>query len=270
MVIDFHTHVFPDKIAARTIEKLSSCCNTMAYTDGTLNGLKKSMRENMIDLSVVLPVATRPSQFESLNNYAAEINGREGIISFGGIHPETEHCEEELKTIKRLGLHGIKLHPDYQEMFIDDPRYVRLIKCAVDLGLIVSIHAGLDIGIPDPIHCPPDRTATMLAQIDNEEAKIVLAHMGGYDQWDDVEEYLVGKNVYFDISFCLGHIKDEQFLRIVRDQGADRILFATDSPWSGHKETLNYLGKLGLTEEELNCILHVNAEKLLGLHSSED
>lgn len=265
MVIDFHTHVFPDKIAARTIEKLSSCCDTMAFTDGTLNGLKKSMKENHIDLSVVLPVATKPSQFESMNSFAAEINDKDGIISFGGIHPDTDNCEEELKTIKKLGLRGIKLHPDYQGLFIDDPRYIRLIQGAVDLGLIVSIHAGLDIGLPDPIHCPPDRTAAMLEQIDNEEAKIVLAHMGGYDQWDDVEEYLVGKNVYFDISYCLGHINDEQLLRIIRDQGADRILFATDSPWSGHKETLEYLRKLSLTEEELSCILHVNAEKLLEL-----
>jgi uncharacterized protein len=266
MVIDFHTHVFPDKIAAKTIEKLSQRVeDAKAFTDGTLSGLKKSMKEHSIDISVVLPVITKPSQFETVNNFAAEITGKDGLISFGGIHPDMEDYEEGLRKIKELGLLGIKLHPDYQETFIDDPKYVRIIQCATDLGLIVVIHAGLDIGLPDPIHCPPDKTAAMLAQIDCADAKIVLAHMGGYDQWDDVEEYLVGKNVFFDIGYCMGMIGNEQFLRIVRNQGADRILFASDSPWSGQKETLEYLKRLDLTEEELECILHVNAEELLGL-----
>lgn len=265
MVIDFHTHIFPDKIAAKTIEKLESGSETKAYTDGTLTGLIKSMKDNGIDKSVVLPVVTKPSQFETVNSFALEISGRDGIISFGGIHPDMEDYKEGLEKIKAMGLLGIKLHPDYQDTFIDDPKNIRLIKCATELGLIVSIHAGLDIGLPDPIHCPPNRTAAMLAQINQEDAKIVLAHTGGYDQWDDVEEYLVGKNVYFDISYSVGMISDEQLLRIIRNHGADRILFATDSPWSGQKETLGHIQKLDLTKEELEYILHMNAEELLQL-----
>jgi predicted TIM-barrel fold metal-dependent hydrolase len=167
-----------------------------------------------------------------------------------------------------MGLLGIKLHPDYQETYIDDPKQVRIIRYACELGLIVVIHAGLDIGIPDPVHCPPDRTARMLSQIDNINAKIVLAHMGGYALWDGVEEELVGKNVWFDIGYCLGMIPDEQFLRIVKNQGADRILFATDSPWSGQKETLGYLKTFDLTEEEKERILYKNAMELLGLQLS--
>ncbi len=88
MIIDFHTHVFPDAIAQRTIAHLEDKGGMKAHIEGTLTGLKCSMKRAGIDYSVVLPVVTKPSQFESVNRYAAEINGKEGIFSFGGIHPD--------------------------------------------------------------------------------------------------------------------------------------------------------------------------------------
>ncbi|MHB8127921.1 MAG: amidohydrolase family protein [Mobilitalea sp.] len=265
MIIDFHTHIFPDQIAEKTIEFLEKEGNIKAFTKGTLAGLKNSMKENNIDISVVLPVITKTSQFDTVNSYAAEITDKEGIISFGGIHPNTENYEEKLETIKKMGLLGIKLHPDYQKTYVDDPKMVHIIQYAVELGLVVVIHAGLDIGLPDPIHCTPQRAANMLSQIEDENARIVLAHMGGFDLWDEVEEHIVGKNVWIDTSYSLGMIPDEQFMRIVKNHGIDRTLFATDSPWGGQKEVLEYLGKLDFTEDELERILCRNAMELLGM-----
>ncbi|MBP1755390.1 MAG: hypothetical protein H6Q59_1788 [Firmicutes bacterium] len=264
MIIDFHTHIFPDGIAERTISKMEREGQVRAFTRGTLNELKRSMRENQIDISVILPVVTKPSQFETINQYAAEITGRDGILSFGGIHPDMEDYRVKLDTIKRLGLKGIKLHPDYQATFVDDPKMVRMIQYATELGLIVVLHAGLDIGLPDPIHCPPQRAAHMLAQIENENAKIVLAHTGGYDQWDEVEEYLVGKMVYLDTSYSMNKLSTEQFVRIVRGHGADRILFATDSPWGGQRETVDWVAGMELTVEEKERIFWRNGAELMG------
>jgi len=165
MVIDFHTHIFPEAIAPRTIAHLEEVGHMKASTDGTLKGLKESMRSSGIDLSVVLPVVTKPKQFHTVNTYAAQITGKEGILSFGGIHPDSEDYRGELDTIKALGLKGIKLHPDYQNTFIDDARYLQIIDYASELGLIVVIHAGIDIGLPEPVHCPPERTAKFLEQL---------------------------------------------------------------------------------------------------------
>ena len=255
MIIDFHTHVFPDSMAENTIRGMEKASGVQAYTNGTRNALKASMKENTIDIAVVLPVVTKPAQFDTINRYAAEITGKDGMISFGGIHPDTEDYQEKLEQIKALGLLGIKLHPDYQSTFVDDPKMVRMIQYATELGLIVVLHAGLDIGYPDPIHCPPNRSANMLSQISNPDAKIVLAHMGGFGQWDEVEEYLVGKKVWLDTAYTFGHIPEEQLLRIVRNHGADRILFATDSPWSGQKEYVEYLKGLALTQKEREYLL---------------
>jgi predicted TIM-barrel fold metal-dependent hydrolase len=270
MVIDFHTHIFPERIAQKTIEKLEKDGNAKAFTNGTLEGLKRSMMENNINISIVLPVVTKPSQFDSINSYATEITGMEGIISFGGIHPDTEDYKEKLEAIKRMGLIGIKLHPDYQVTYVDDPRMVRIIQYAVEIGLIVIIHAGVDIGLPDPVHCTPQRAANMLRQIAQEDARIILAHMGGYDLWDEVEEYIVGKNVWIDTSFTMGRLKEKQFVRIVKNHGAGRVLFATDSPWGGQRETLENIRKMGYEQEELDRILWKNALELLGMNGNDE
>ena len=116
MIIDFHTHIFPDKIAGATIEKLSKASDSPAYTDGTKDGLKRSMEESGVDISVVLPVVTKPQQFSSINRYARKITPEEfcgggEFLSFGGIHPDTENYKAEVDQIADMGLKGIKLPP---------------------------------------------------------------------------------------------------------------------------------------------------------------
>lgn len=267
MVIDFHTHIFPDAIAPGTIKSLEARAQIKAYSDGTLDGLKTSMEEAGVNISVILPVVTRPGQFASINRYAEKITAKEyregeiNLVSFGGIHPDCGSYKEELDEIARMGLKGIKLHPDYQQVFIDDIRYLRIIDRAAEKGLMISVHAGLDIGLPNPIHCTPERVDNLLKQIDPD--KLVLAHMGGYDCWDQVEELLAGRKIYLDTAYSFRHIEDSQFLRLVRKHGADRILFATDSPWSGQKEDLTHISGLELTEEEREQILWKNGFELL-------
>ncbi len=266
MVIDMHTHIFPDRIAADTVRTLASAGGSPAYTDGTCKGLESSMREAGITASVVLPVVTKPAQFASVNRFAAAINQQYEteqdcrIVSFGGIHPAAENYKEQLREICNLGLKGIKLHPDYQKTFIDDISYLRLIDYASELGLSVTIHAGLDVGLPDPVHCTPERTAHLLEIIQPE--RLILAHMGGYARWDEVEEHLVGRNVYMDLGYVMGHMEEQQLVRMVRNHGADRIFFATDSPWGGQKQDLERFRKIGFTTEESRLMLYQNALRM--------
>ena len=155
MVIDFHTHIFPDKIAAKSIAALGAIAGIDAYTDGTLNGLLQSMEQSEVDISVILPVMTNPLKFESVNAFAAKINEQyEGkLISFGGIHPDCENYKEKLNWLRKNGFKGIKIHPDYQKVMIDDIRYMRIIEYANEIGLIVITHAGFDDVSPQSTHC---------------------------------------------------------------------------------------------------------------------
>ena len=110
-------------------------------------------------------------------------------------------------------------------MYFNDIRYKRLVDYATELGLIIVVHAGLDPKCPDDVHCTPEMAAEVIDE-GSPPANLVFAHLGGNEMWDDVEKYLVGKDVYLDTAVVLDVIKEDQFLRIVRNHGADKILFS--------------------------------------------
>ena len=282
MIIDIHTHTFPDKIAAATLDKLKHLSHTIPFTDGTAAGLAASMARAGVDRSVVMRVATSPRQVPHVNDASARMNelgAQTGVLSFGCMHPDFDGWKEELARVRDLGLKGIKLHPQYQDTDFDDPRYLRILDRCGELGLVVLTHAGLDIGMPGKDNCAPEMVARALAQVG--PVKLVLAHMGGWRQWDRVEALLPGTGVYLDTSFSLGEITplddghyrpgdlplldEAAFLRMVRRFGPDRILFGTDSPWDDQGAALARLRALPLEKSELDAILGGNARKLLEL-----
>lgn len=266
MTVDFHTHIFPDKIAVRTIRKLELAANVRAFTDGREDSLTASMEKAGVDLSVVLPVVTAPEQFHTINEFAVRLNEKyenrkPRLLSFGGIHPDTPDYKKDLRTIRSLGLPGIKLHPDYQNTFFDDIKYMRILDYASQLGLITVVHAGVDIGYPDNVRCTVPRICRVLDE--TAPKNLVLAHYGAFQLWEEVEQYIAGRDVYLDTAYTFGFIKDEIFKRILKKHGADKILFATDSPWSGQAESLAQIKRLVEDKRDLAKILGENAAKLL-------
>lgn len=268
MIIDMHTHIWPEVIAGPTVKKLEKVGQINAYTDGTIEGLQASMKKAGVDISVVLPVVTRPEQFDSVTAFAEIVNQKEDLISFGGIHPKDKAYKAHLKTIKDKGLPGIKLHPDYQGTFFDAPEYIAIIDYALELNLTVSVHAGLDIGLPNPIHCTPERILRVYRELkleDNVDNKLILAHTGGYDCWQQVKELLCGKKLYMDISYSLPFIEEELMLDIIKHHGSNRMMFGTDSPWGDQAESIARVMDLKISDRERENIFSNTAKKLLGI-----
>lgn len=283
MIIDFHTHVYPKQIADSVIKKLSGVSSVKAYTDATTEGLIQSCINNDITNCVILPVVTNPNQTETINRIAIETNeNNDHLISFGGIHPDDTNYKQILSSLSAEGILGIKLHPVFQKTYIDDSKYLRIIDCAYEQGLIVSVHAGLDINNPDAEYASVFHINKMLMEV--APNKMILAHMGGHLSWDEAEdmltEYLAigpsNTSVYLDTAFCLpspissqnieyNFMTNEQFVRMVRLIGADHVLFGTDSPWTDHGPSIQAIMNSGLNEKEISCILYENAKDLLNL-----
>ena len=235
MVIDIHTHTFPDKIAAGAIDALSREAHIVAHTNGTVSAILDSMEEADIDVSVVVPVATAPSQVVKVNdsslrnnekyfdgNNDSDVSVKRRVLSFGCIHPEFTDYRAELRRIAEHGIKGIKLHPVYQKCDIDDIKFLRIIDCAAENGLIVLTHAGIDIGFPGVVHCSPQMCRNVWNEIegnghslilpgesDRKDSgfKFVLAHMGGWTNWEEVPELLADTGVYLDTSFSSEYIE---------------------------------------------------------------
>lgn len=281
MIIDFHTHTFPEKISARVMEQLAGKSKTKHFTDGSLRMLEDSARTAGITYSVNLPVMTRPDQVEKINTSLIEALDEmkaNGVITFGGIHPDYENYRQELKRLKDNGIKGIKIHPAYQSVDLDDIRYLRIIDCASELGLITVTHAGIDIGIYDHNYASTEHVLHVLDQVHPE--RFVLAHMGGWGCWDEVERDIAGAPLWLDTAFSIEKITpakgrdaepirdynltDEEFIRLARKHGTDKVLFATDSPWEDQADYVKRLSDMALTDDEKQKIFFDNAVKLLG------
>lgn len=269
MIIDFHTHCFPEKIAKSTIEALEKKSDGKAYTDGTVEGLLKALERANADVAVALPVLTKPTQFDSVANFAIAINEKfrekeRKIISFAGMHPLCEDIKGKMKFLKDNGFKGVKIHPDYQGTFIDHDGYIEILKCAKDNDLIVVTHSGVDDGYKDsPVKCPPELVKKVIKKVNHN--KFVLGHYGAHKQWQKVLELLCDFDVYFDTAFTFHEIEEELFKKILLAHGSDKILFATDCPWRDIKDDLSILNSYNLEKDVLDNILYKNAKKLLGI-----
>ncbi len=269
MIVDFHTHIFPEKIAEKTISFLAKAINSVPHTNGTVEGLCQNIEKAKIDLAIALPVLTKPEQFESVLRFASGVKeqfnrGEIKVLSFAGIHPKCENIPAKMKQIATLGFKGVKIHPQYQDTYIDDEGYEQILRCAKDLDLIVVTHAGVDEGyMGAPVLCPPDRTAKLIEKVNH--SKFVLAHYGGNLQWEDVLDLIAGKEVFFDTSYMLKNISKDLFRKILDKHGADRVLFATDCPWRDIGEEVQRLKELIPERDLQEKIFGLNAKKLLNI-----
>jgi len=259
-IIDIHTHIFPDEIAPTTIRYLEEEANTKAYLDGTISDLKGSMNRAEISISVNQPISTKPSQVQSINNWAKQIQN-DAIISFGTIHPRFEDFESEIKRLKEWGIKGVKFHPDYQKFHPDDKSMFPIYESLRENEMIILFHAGVDIALYPPSHATPQRLAKVLDNFPG--LKIIASHLGGNQMWDDVEKYLVGRDIYFDTSYVIDYIEAERFVTIMKNHGFDKILFGTDSPWKDQADEVKKISSLDIPQEIKSDIFWGNANDLL-------
>lgn len=267
-IFDFHTHAFVDSLAGRALAAISGTSGIEPYTDGTVKDLKRAMNENNIFGAMLLPVATKPSQQTAINNWAADIMGG-GIYCCGAIHPDAVDSLNEISRIKSLGLCGVKFHSEFQHFFPDEERMYPIYEKIAQEELFAVFHGGWDPVSEKEVRATPERFAAAVKKF--PELTFVIAHLGGMRLWNDVEKYIVGRfgNVYLDVSVIAGHISQGQLLRIIKNHGADKILFGSDCPWTNPAAEIEMIESLPLPDRDKELIFYRNAEKLLGITPSE-
>lgn len=262
MIIDFHTHFYPDFLAPRAIEQGAAPPGVEAYTDGTRRGLEASMTEAGIDISVSLPLASTAENVASINRFAIE-NNRDNIVMLGTIHPDTPDKQTVIAELHKAGIKGIKIHPEFQLFNLSDPRMVELWHACIKYDMFILTHAGADISFKPPYRTSPESVAAFHRQY--PELKLIAAHFGSWDMWDEVEKHLIGLPIFFDLGYTAGLLSRERMTSMIRKHGAERILFGTDSPWRSQKSDLEFVKTLQLEPLEKELILGKNASALIRL-----
>jgi predicted TIM-barrel fold metal-dependent hydrolase len=257
MVIDFHAHIYPDKIAAKAIENIGAFYTIPIQCDGTVRGLLAGP-ERAIDRFVVFSAAAAPGQVVSINNYIASVCGEHPeLIGFGTLHPDLENPAAEIERLMGLGLKGIKFHPDMQRFNIDDKKMMDLY-ALLEGRLPVVFHTG-DYRYG---YSHPARLAKVLDAVPKLLA--VAAHFGGWSVFDLALEYFQQRFCYFDVSSSIPFLGKKRAAELIRIYGAERFLFGSDYPMWDPARCLEEFCELDLSDDERTLILGGNALKILG------
>lgn len=264
MLIDFHTHAFPETIASKAMEKLSYASGGLEpQSEGTLSSLKAEMEKDGVDISVVLSIATNPKQQKNVNDFAKQINDENSVFAFGSVHPDAKNVFEELERISAMGLKGVKFHPEYQKFYVDDEKMKPIYQKISSLGLITVFHAGYDYGYAPPYHCMPDNLLGALKWFDSP---VIAAHWGGVNCGVEVIDKLCGRDVWFDLSFGYGTMPKAIAQEIVNRHTPERLVFASDMPWHRPTWEKRLIETLDISESDKDKIYYKNALKLLNIN----
>ncbi len=265
LAIDVHTHAFPDRLAARAIAALEAGAPARAFLDGRLASLLGSMDRAGIGASVIASIATKPDQFPSILAWSREIASQR-IVPFASVHPDDPDAVARLRAVADAGLKGIKLHAYYQGFTVDEERMAPLYAEMERLGLVLLLHAGFDPGFERRRIADPARIASVAARF--PRLKLIAAHLGGWQDWDEGERALLGRPVCLDVSDSLGWMPAEQARRFLDRHPAECLLFGSDSPWADQAEALARARQAGLPKARLDALLRGNAARLLGLEGA--
>lgn len=260
-IVDIHTHTFPDLIANKAISKLEKSSGCKAIGSGLQKDLLFSMQECGVDFSVIAPVATSPNSHSiNLKSIATRKGIRKSLYFLGALHPETPDIHGEIAFLKENGFYGVKLHPDYQNFFVDDVKMFPIYEELERQGMFLLMHCGEDISFPNSGRGSPSRIAIVLRNF--PELKIIAAHLGGYLRWNETLEHLANfPNVWLDTAYCAFKPEQQTIQKIIDTFGTDKILFGSDWPWMEQKKSIDYIKSLPITETQKDNILGGNALK---------
>jgi predicted TIM-barrel fold metal-dependent hydrolase len=263
MIVDFHTHAFPDALAPRAMKTLlAEAPQVRAYLDGTVADLLRSMDRCGIETSVVCCIATKPEQFEPILRWCAQIRS-ERLIPFPSVHPADLACAEVIRRIRAEGFLGVKLHPFYQDFFADEDRMLRFYEEVSRQDLLLVMHTGYDIAFPRIRRADPEKLLRIHEMF--PALKLVTTHLGAWQQWEEVERFLIGREIYMEVSFALDDVGPERARDMLTRHPDGYVLFGTDSPWTDQAATLALVEKLNLPAGRQRKILADNALSLLRL-----
>ena len=260
-IIDCHAHIYPDGIARRAADSIAAFYDMPVRLDGSVGALLESGAQAGVGRWLVHSVAVTPERVRAVNTFLGRAVAVQGgrFVGFGSLHPALADMAGELAALRRCGLVGVKLHPDFQRFLIDDASSVRMLRAIADAGLHTLIHAG-DSRQP---FSQPSRIARALDAVPG--LRVICAHLGGWSVWQDAWPLLAGRpNLWVDTSSSLYALAPDEAAANIRRYGADRVLFGTDYPMWSPDDELARVDALPLTPREREDILHENFERFFG------
>lgn len=259
-IADVHAHVFPEKIAEKASASIADFYNWVIERPASMESLAYYEKEADISRYVISSSAVTPKQVVSINTFiAAEAAKHPECLGFGSMYPGMDGFEEELDRMLELGLRGIKIHPDFQKVNIDDERGIETYQAIAKRGLPVLFHMG---DYRDD-YSTPERLTNLLRRV--PDLRVIAAHFGGWTVWERSLAHPQPESVMYDTSSTLSLVDNDLVLRMIDSFGPERCMFGTDFPMWEPKKIVEHMLTLGLDEPTLERICYGNFMRFFGL-----
>jgi predicted TIM-barrel fold metal-dependent hydrolase len=233
--IDFHAHAFPEKVFQQAITRIEGLSGVTSILDGALHSLLASMDAAGIERSVILSIATKPSQYASIRKWSRAIASQR-IIPFLSVSPADPEAADHVRIAAEEGFRGLKFHPYYQDFDLDDPSMDPVYGTMEERGLVCVCHTGFDHAYPFVRRADPVRVLRVLAKF--PRLAFVATHLGAWRDWELAEQQLPGANLWIDTAYSLEFMPPEEARRLILRFPANRVLFGTDSPWADQGKSM--------------------------------
>lgn len=261
-IIDCHCHIYPEAIVSRAVEAIEGFYDyRYKGFDGKTETMIKNGKASGVGHFIVFSVATTPHQVHSINSFIAECVRQSGGVftGLGTLHPYSDNLKADFDELIALGLRGVKLHPDFQKIAIDDP-YCQEIYRLCSGKIPVLLHTG-DYRYD---YSNPERMKKMLYMF--PDCTFIGAHFGGWSVWDEAVAKLSSyPNFYVDTSSSFSDISPEKAKQLIKAYTPDRVLFGTDYPLGNSEKETAMLKAAVENKQDLCKILYKNAAKLFGV-----
>ncbi len=237
-----------------------------AATTHTIPNLVAEMDAVGVGQAVLLPIALGFPFGDDLTERWLDGIARSGagdrFIPFASVHPRHGDWRKRLRAHARRGVRGIKVHPEMQRVFPDDPRMMEIYAECERLGLAVIFHGGRSGIEPEFMRQYALMRRYVGAVASYPRVQFVLGHAGARDVADAIRLAEQHPNTWLEIT---GQ-GVTQLERIIQQLGTDRLLFGTDWPFYHLAATLAKVLLVTETRPEArHAILRGNAERVLAL-----
>lgn len=267
-IIDSHNHIAPDKVAKLTEDAFFKGTGTRlpAGNSFRVDGILSAVERCGIDKAVVFCVAERPAIEQKANDFVIDLHQTsDKLVALGSIHPDSENYGPEIERLKANGIKGIKAHSTFQNFRPDEERVQNIWRKLEEEQMILYLHTGEDVGQTGPGKASPERISRVMEAF--PDLTIVAAHFGGLHMLEESKKHLLGKDVYFDMSWypSTDQLDPGEIVDMMQTHGMDKILFGSDYPTTDAQKEIDWAMNLPLSDAERELVFYKNAQRLFDI-----
>lgn len=286
MVVDFHCHIFTERIFENVRTRPSMVKQLRLNVDDAIQrlaptSLTESAKANDVDICLILPTAT-PEKVAQENNHFIRLSWEsKKLRPAATLHPSMSGLTAEINRIADFGINIFKLSSFSQKFDLLSPKVEAMLtemerlsqnRC-VRFSVIFDTFCKADTFFDaNPEHLTKPFKLVALANR-HEGINFIGAHMGGLlcDFGELRRSLIPAPNLYLDTSNAAHTLKHFEFIELLNMHGPDHILFGTDWPWFVHAKEIQLIRSLlvgaGFNDSEQDKVFRGNAVSLLGKKS---